>query len=149
MDGYSHPAILLIPPSALPGINATLNGICALLLTLGYWMIRRKKVGAHKICMGCAFGGLNALPGLLPHLPLPGRLVPFTGRGWIRPVYFTVLISHTILAILIVPMAIMTIYRALRGRFDRHVRIARWTLPLWIYVSLTGVVAVYWMLYRL
>ena len=148
MDGFSHPAILLIPTSALPGINATLNGICALLLTLGYWMIRRKKVEAHKICMGCAFGvSILFLASYLTYHFQVGS-VPFTGRGWIRPVYFTVLISHMILAIVIVPMAIMTIYRALRGRFDRHVRIARWTLPLWIYVSLTGV-AVYWMLYRL
>ena len=147
-DGVSLPLAFLIPYSALPGVNATLNGICALLLTLGYLMIRRKKVGAHKICMGCAFGvSILFLVSYLTYHYHVGS-VRFTGQGWIRPVYFTVLISHTILAVVIVPMAIMTIYRALRGRFERHVRIARWTLPLWIYVSLTGV-AVYWMLYRL
>lgn len=148
-DEFSLPALLLaIPYSALPGVNATLNGICALLLTLGYLMIRRKKVGAHKICMGCAF--IVAILFLVSYLTYHYHVgsVRFTGQGWIRPVYFTVLISHTILAVVIVPMVLMTIYRALRGRFERHVRIARWTLPLWLYVSVTGVV-VYWMLYRL
>ncbi len=72
----------------------------------------------------------------------------FTGQGWIRPVYFTILTSHTILAAVIVPLAVVTLSRALRGRFERHVRIARWTLPLWLYVSVTGVL-VYWILYRL
>ena len=74
--------------------------------------------------------------------------VRFTGEGWIRPVYFSILISHTVLAILIVPLALITLRRALKGRFDKHVRIARWTLPLWLYVSITGVV-VYLMLYHL
>ena len=74
--------------------------------------------------------------------------VPFKGQGWIRSLYFSILISHTILAVVIVPMVLITLKRALKGNFDRHKRIARWTLPLWLYVSVTGVV-VYWMLYRL
>ncbi len=74
--------------------------------------------------------------------------VPFKGQGWIRVVYFTVLISHTILAVVIVPLVLVTLTRALKGRFEKHRRIARWTLPLWLYVSITGVL-VYWMLYRL
>lgn len=74
--------------------------------------------------------------------------VPFRGQGWIRVVYFTVLISHTVLAVVIVPLVLVTLTRALRGSFDRHKRVARWTLPLWLYVSITGVI-VYWMLYRL
>jgi len=74
--------------------------------------------------------------------------VPFQGQGWIRWIYFTILISHTILAAVIVPLVLLTLFRALKGNFERHKRIARWTLPLWLYVSVTGVV-VYWMLYRL
>ncbi len=74
--------------------------------------------------------------------------VPFKGQGWMRSLYFSILISHTILAVVIVPMVLITLTRALKGNFDRHKRIARWTLPLWLYVSVTGVV-VYWMLYRL
>ncbi len=74
--------------------------------------------------------------------------VPFEGRGWVRSLYFSVLIPHTVLAAAIVPLVLVTLVRALRGKFERHKRIARWTLPLWLYVSVTGVV-VYWMLYRL
>lgn len=132
----------------LPSINATLNGTSALLLAIGYFFIRRRNVTAHKICMGSAF--FSSILFLLSYLTYHYHVgsMPFTGQGWVRPLYFTILISHTILAVTIVPLALMTLYRALRGRFNRHVAIARWTLPLWLYVSVTGVI-VYWMLYQL
>jgi len=137
-----------VPLSALPAVNATLNGICALLLIAGYLFIRRRKVTAHKACMGSALvtSTLFLISYLTYHYHVGSR--PFGGQGAVRSVYFAILISHTILAATIVPLALVTVYRALRERFDRHVRIARWTLPLWLYVSVTGVI-VYWMLYHL
>ena len=137
-----------VPLSALPAVNAALNGTCTLLLTVGYFFIRRRKVTAHKACMVSAFvtSILFLISYLTYHYHVGSR--PFGGQGAIRSVYFTILISHTILAVAIVPLALVTVYRALRNRFDRHVRIARWTLPLWLYVSITGVI-VYWMLYHL
>ena len=138
----------VVPLSALPALNAALNGTCALLLTVGYLFIRRRQVLAHKICMGSAFvtSTLFLISYLTYHYHVGSR--PFGGQGAIRSLYFTILISHTILAATIVPLALITMYRALKGRFDRHVRIARWTLPLWLYVSVTGVI-VYLMLYHL
>lgn len=132
----------------LPMLNAALNGTSAVLLTVGYVCIRRKQVTAHKVCMGTAF--VTSILFLISYLTLRyyAGLTPFTGQGWIRPVYFTILISHTILAAAIVPLALVTLSRALKGRFRQHVSIARKTLPLWLYVSVTGVV-VYWMLYQL
>ncbi|MGH7411840.1 MAG: DUF420 domain-containing protein [Candidatus Methylomirabilis sp.] len=137
-----------VPLSVLPAVNAALNGTCTLLLTVGYVFIRRRKITAHKACMVSAFvtSILFLISYLTYHYHVGSR--PFGGQGAIRSVYFTILISHTILAVAIVPLALVTVYRALRGRFDRHVRIARWTLPLWLYVSVTGVI-VYWMLYHL
>ena len=134
--------------SPLPGLNAVLNGTSALLLLTGYAFIRRKRVRLHKICMGSAFGVsvLFLISYLIYHFQVGS--VPFTGQGPIRALYFAILISHTVLAVLIAPLALRTLYLAWRGRFEQHVRIARWTLPLWIYVSLSGVV-VYWMLYHL
>jgi len=134
--------------STLPAVNAFLNGASALLLTTGYFFIRQKKVTAHKICMLTAFGvsSLFLVSYLIYHYQVGS--VPFAGTGVIRAVYFPLLISHIILAALIVPLALYTIYRAWGGEFEKHARIARWTLPLWLYVSVTGVV-VYWMLYRL
>ncbi|MGH7406767.1 MAG: DUF420 domain-containing protein [Candidatus Methylomirabilales bacterium] len=132
----------------LPAFNAALNGISTLLLASGYLCIRRRKVTAHKLCMGSAF--VTSTLFLISYLTYHYHVgsVPFGGRGWIRAVYFAILISHTVLAATIVPLALVTLSRALRGRFSKHVRIARWTLPLWLYVSVTGVV-VYWMLYHL
>ena len=134
--------------SALPTLNAALNGTCALLLAVGYLFIRRRKVAAHKVCMVSAFGTstLFLISYLTYHYHVGSR--PFGGQGAIRTLYFTILISHTILAAAIVPLVLITLYRGLKGRFDRHVAIARWTLPLWLYVSVTGVI-VYWMLYHL
>ena len=103
---------------------------------------------AHRLCMLSAFATSSLF--LISYLTYHYQVgsVPFQGRGWIRFVYFAILISHTILAAAIVPLVLLTLARALRGRFDRHKRIARWTLPLWLYVSITGVI-VYWMLYGL
>jgi uncharacterized membrane protein YozB (DUF420 family) len=134
--------------SALPALNAFLNGTSAVLLTVGYLCIRRKKVTAHKICMLTAFGvsSLFLVSYLIYHYRVGS--MPFPGQGWIRSVYFTLLISHIILAAFIVPLALTTMYRAWSEQFDKHMRIARWTLPLWLYVSVTGVI-VYLMLYQL
>jgi len=134
--------------SALPTVNAVLNGTSALLLVTGYLLIRRRRVGAHKACMVTAFATSTVFLASYLSLRYYAGMTTFTGQGWVRPVYFTILTSHTILAALIVPLALVTLARALRARFDRHVRIARWTLPVWLYVSVTGVV-VYLMLYRL
>lgn len=137
----------MVPLSYLPGINAVLNSASALLLTAGYFFIRRKRVMAHRLCMLGAFcaSTLFLLSYLIYHYQVGS--VPFRGQGWIRIVYFAVLLSHTSLAAAIVPMALVTLARALRGSFESHRRIARWTLPLWLYVSITGVL-VYAMLYH-
>ncbi len=134
--------------SALPAVNAFLNGTSAVLLTVGYVFIRLKKVTAHKTCMVTAFGvsSLFLISYLIHHYRVGSVL--FEGTGFIRPVYFTLLISHIVLAACIVPLVLITIYRAWNEQFEKHMRIARWTLPLWLYVSVTGVI-VYWMLYHL
>lgn len=134
--------------SALPTLNAFLNGTSAVLLTVGYVFIRLKEVTAHKTCMVTAFGvsSLFLISYLIHHYHVGSVL--FGGTGWIRPVYFTLLISHIVLAACIVPLALVTIYRTWTEQFEKHRRIARWTLPLWFYVSVTGVI-VYWMLYHL
>jgi len=133
--------------SALPVVNAFLNGTSAVLLTAGYCFIRQRKVRAHNICMLTAFGvcTLFLVSYVIYHYHAGSK--PFGGHGWIREVYYPLLISHLVLAALIVPLALTTIYRAWRRQFARHMRIARWTLPLWLYVSVTGVM-VYWMLYH-
>jgi len=138
----------MIPITALPSLNATLNGLSALLLTAGYICIRRQRIVAHKACMVSAF--VTSTVFLISYLVLRyyAGMTTFKGQGWIRPVYFTILTSHTILAAVIVPLALLTLSRAVRGQFARHVRIAHWTLPLWLYVSVTGVL-VYWILYHL
>lgn len=130
-----------------PAFNATLNATSAVLLSAGYAMIRRRRILAHKSCMGLAFASSTVF--LVSYLIYHARVgsVPFQGRGWIRPIYFTLLASHTILAAAILPLALITLSRALREQFDRHKRIARWTLPLWLYVSVTGVI-VYFLLYH-
>ena len=134
--------------SVLPVVNAFLNGTSAALLTAGYVFIRQRKVTAHKTCMLTAFGvsSLFLVSYVIYHYDAGSK--PFAGHGWIRGVYYPLLISHLVLAALIVPFALTTIYRAWRGQFARHRRIARWTLPVWLYVSITGVI-VYWMLYHL
>jgi uncharacterized membrane protein YozB (DUF420 family) len=131
----------------LPTVNAALNAISAALLTAGFACIRRRNIPGHRACMLGAFAVsvLFLACYLVYHYHAGSR--PFAGQGWIRPVYFVLLISHIVLAALIVPLALTTIYRGLSAQFDRHVRLARWTFPIWLYVSVTGVV-VYWLLYR-
>ncbi len=131
----------------LPTLNAALNGTSAVLLTLGYLFIRRKKVNLHKACMVSAFviSTLFLVSYLTYHYHAGSK--PFPGEGWTRPLYFTILISHVMLATVTLPLAIVTLARGLRGRFEKHRRIARWALPIWLYVSVTGVV-VYLMLYH-
>jgi uncharacterized membrane protein YozB (DUF420 family) len=132
----------------LPHLNALLNATSSVLLALGYYFIRRKRKLLHKRMMVAALitSTLFLISYLLYHYNVGS--VRFQGVGTIRTVYFAVLISHTILAVAVPPLAIITLIRALRERFDKHKRIARWTLPIWFYVSLTGVI-VYLMLYRM
>ena len=133
---------------SLPLVNACLNATSAALLTAGYVFIRRRRVTAHKTCMVSALlVSTLFLVSYVTYHSLAGSR-PFGGQGWIRAVYFPLLISHIVLAAVIVPLALVTVYRGIQGSFARHVRIARWTLPIWLYVSVTGVL-VYWMLYRL
>jgi putative membrane protein len=132
-----------------PALNASLNGISALLLAGGYAAIRAGKRDVHKVFMLSAFWVSTAflVSYLIYHIRVK-QLVLFQGQGWIRPVYFALLTSHTILAIVIVPLILITIRRAWMEKFDKHRRIARWTLPLWFYVCVTGVI-VYLMVYQI
>jgi uncharacterized membrane protein YozB (DUF420 family) len=134
--------------SDLPALNATLNATCFVLLTTGYFLIRRGRVAQHRAVMIAAF--CTSVVFLISYLTYHAQIGSkhFEGQGPIRTVYYTILLTHTVLAIVIVPMVLMTLSRGLKRRDDRHRAIARWTLPLWMYVSVTGVV-VYLMLYRL
>jgi len=134
---------------AHPAVNALLNGTSAVLLACGYAAIRAGKRELHKKLMVTAFFVSCAfLVSYLVYHYRVHQVVLFQGQGWIRPVYFTILISHTILAVVIVPLIIVTLRWAFLGKFDKHPVIARWTLPLWFYVSVTGVI-VYFMVYQL
>jgi uncharacterized membrane protein YozB (DUF420 family) len=132
----------------LPALNATLNLLSAILLAMGYYFIRNKNIPAHKACMTSALvtSTVFLTSYLIYHYNVGNVL--FTKQGWIRPVYFFILITHVTLAAVILPLVLRTAYLAFRSRFDKHVRIARWTFPLWMYVSVTGVI-VYLMLYQL
>jgi uncharacterized membrane protein YozB (DUF420 family) len=131
----------------LPTLNASLNATCAALLILGYVLIRRKIVKGHTVCMLAAtcVSVLFLISYLYYHFH--HGATPFQGRGWIRIAYFTVLISHTVLAVCVVPLVLVTLTHAFRQRFAKHKRIARITFPVWLYVSVTGV-AVYLLLYH-
>ncbi len=128
-------------------LNASLNGTSALLLACGYTAIRMGKMKVHKAFMISAFAVSTAF--LISYLIYHYRVghVVFQGQGWIRPVYFALLLSHTVLAVVIVPLILITLRRAWMEKFDEHRMIARWTLPLWFYVSITGVI-VYLLLYQ-
>lgn len=132
----------------LPALNALLNTTSAVLLVTGYRLIRAGRREAHRRAMTAALvvSALFLTSYLVYHAQVGS--VKFQKTGWIRPFYFSILISHTILAACVAPMALVTVWRAWKGRFDRHRRLARITLPLWLYVSVTGVL-VYLMLYRL
>lgn len=131
----------------LPTLNAALNAASGLLLAAAYYAIRRREIERHRRLMLTAAGTSAVF--LVSYLVYHAQVgsVRFTGQGWVRPVYFTILITHTVLAAVIVPMVLRTLYLALKGRFPEHRRLARWTFPLWAYVSVTGVV-IYVMLYR-
>jgi putative membrane protein len=145
-DAGYLPALISI--TDLPTLNAALNSLSAVFLFTGYLFIRSRNQNAHRACMLVAFACsiLFLISYLIYHYQVGS--VTFKGQGWIRPTYFTVLLTHTVLAVVVVPLALVTLSRALRERFAAHQRIARWTLPIWLYVSVTGVV-VYWMLYQL
>ena len=135
------------PAPSLPPVNASLNGACTILLICGFVAIRSGKIRLHRAFMiaAVACSGLFLVLYLYFHFHV--GVVRFSGQGWIRPVYFAILISHTILAVVIVPLVLITLARALRKNFTQHRAIAKWTLPIWLYVSITGVI-VYWLLYR-
>jgi uncharacterized membrane protein YozB (DUF420 family) len=132
----------------LPTVNAFLNATSAVLLVLGYRAIRRLRIERHRALMLSAAATSTLF--LVSYITYHARVgsMRFSGQGAIRTVYFAILISHTILAIIVVPLVLRTLYLGLRRRDDRHRRVARITFPLWLYVSVTGVV-VYWMLYQL
>jgi putative membrane protein len=132
----------------LPTLDAVLNTSSAILLASGWVLIRRRQRDAHRLAMlGALAASAAFLTSYLVYHSQVGS-VRFAGRGAVRAVYFAVLLSHTLLAVAIVPLVLITLSRALRGRFDRHRALARWTLPLWMWVSVSGVV-VYWMLYEM
>ena len=131
----------------LPTVNAVLNASAAVAMLAGFVAIRQRRIAVHRACMLTAVG-LSALfltSYLVYHAQVGSR--PYAGGGWMRTVYLSILLTHTVLAIVIVPLVSTTLYRALRTQFVRHARLARVTFPIWLYVSVTGVV-VYWMLYR-
>ena len=132
----------------LPALNATLNAISFVLLVTGYYFIRTKQWRKHRACMIAALvmSALFLTSYVIYHAQVGS--VPFQKTGWIRKLYFAVLIPHVILAALMVPPVLITVSRALSAKYDQHRRIARWTLPVWLYVSITGVI-VYLMLYQL
>jgi putative membrane protein len=138
----------MIPLADFPVLDAALNALSALLLALGFIFIRRKNVTAHKTCMISAFSTSSLFLVCYLWYHIHHGVTHFTAQGLARVFYFSLLGSHTVLAAVIVPLVLMTLYRALRGRFPQHRKIALWTLPLWLYVSVTGVI-VYWMLYQL
>jgi len=131
-----------------PALNAALNATAALLLVGGWLSIRGRRTGLHASCMMGALVVSSAF--LVSYLAYHAQVgsVRFTGLGWIRPIYFAILVTHSVLAVVIVPLALRTTFLAMRRRLEEHRAIARWTLPVWLYVSVSGVL-VYWMLYQL
>jgi uncharacterized membrane protein YozB (DUF420 family) len=133
----------------LPALNATLNATSTVLLSLGFYFVRQRRLTAHKRCMLGAFvaSTLFLASYLTYHFQVQPGSVRFAGTGGLRTLYYAILLTHIGLAAVILPLALVTLSRALKERFDKHRQIARWTLPLWLYVSVTGVV-IYWMLYQ-
>lgn len=134
--------------SDLPALNATLNGVSAAFLSAGFILIKQRRWRLHKRCMLAALASstLFLISYVVYHANIGSR--PFTGTGTVRTIYFGILITHVVLAATILPLALVTTARGLREQYGRHVTVARWTLPLWLYVSVTGVV-IYLMLYQL
>jgi uncharacterized membrane protein YozB (DUF420 family) len=138
----------MVDYSIFPALNAGLNGASAIMIATGRVLIRRQRVKLHRACMiiAVATSSLFLVSYLYYHVHVGS--VHFPGQGWVRPVYFTILISHTLLATAVVPLVLLSLTYGLRGKFDRHRRIVRWAFPVWLYVSVTGVV-VYVMLYQI
>jgi putative membrane protein len=138
----------MIAVTDLPTINAALNFTAAVLLVVGLYFVKQRNIRAHKLFMIAALcvSALFLTSYLVYHYNVGS--VRFMKQGWIRSVYFSLLLSHTVLAAVVAPMVLRTAYLAFKGRFQSHLRIARWTFPIWVYVSITGVL-VYWMLYRM
>ncbi len=134
--------------SIFPAVNASLNGASAVLITTGHAFLKRHNVRLHRACMIAAVVTSGVFLACYLYYHAHVGSVHFPGHGWVRPLYFAILISHTILAAAVPPLVIITLVFALRERFDRHRRIARWTYPIWLYVSVTGVI-VYLMLYQI
>jgi putative membrane protein len=137
----------MIAISDLPAVNATLNATAAILIGTGFYFIKQKNIRAHKVCMVAAVvvSSLFLTSYLIYHYHVGS--VHFTKPGWIRDVYRPLLLTHTILAVTVLPLVLRTLFLAVKGRFRNHVRIAKWTFPVWMYVSVTGVI-VYLMLYH-
>src|SRR5215475_14078191 len=131
----------------LATVNAGLNATAAILIGTGFYFIKQKNIQAHKVCMiaAIAVSALFLTSYLIYHYNVGS--VRFTKQGWIRDVYFPLLLTHTVLAAVTLPMVLRTVFLAAKGRFAQHVRIAKWTFPVWMYVSVTGVI-VYLMLYK-
>ena len=131
----------------LPAVNASLNALSGMLLLTGYALIRTRHIGPHRRCMIAAFATSSAL--LVCYLVYHAQVgsVPFTRSGFVRKLYYTILITHVTLAATVPPLALVTLTRGLKGRYPQHVRVARWTFPIWLYVSVTGVL-VYVLLYQ-
>ena len=138
----------MIPIAYFPGIDATLNGLSAVLLVTGYICIRRRRIDLHRACMLAAVCTSTLFLVCYLWYHAHHGITRFAQVGWLRTGYLVLLGSHTLLAAAIVPLVLVTLRRALGRRFSQHRRIARWTLPIWVYVSITGVL-VYWMLYHL
>lgn len=138
----------MIPLHDFPALDAALNALSAMLLVAGYLSIRSKNIRAHRVCMLSAFGTSSLFLVCYLWYHAHHGVTRFHGSALVRTAYLTLLGSHTVLAAVIVPLILITLARALRRDFRRHRQIARWTFPLWVYVSVTGVV-VYWMLYHL
>jgi uncharacterized membrane protein YozB (DUF420 family) len=141
-------------PADLPVVNASLNGLSAVFLGIGYALIKKGRQNAHRKFMLAAFVASTLF--LISYLTYHGYLAYVLHRGptrflepaWFRPIYLALLMTHTLLAVVILPLVLITLSRGLRGRFDPHRRIARWTWPLWMYVSVTGVL-IYFLLYQI
>jgi uncharacterized membrane protein YozB (DUF420 family) len=137
----------MMPVESLPTVNAILNGTSAILLTVGYFLIRQRRINAHRFTMLAALttSSLFLICYLIYHYNV--GTTRFQGPSWAKTLYLIILIPHTILAAVMVPFILVVVFRAFRGQFDKHRRLARWTLPVWLYVSVTGVL-VYLMLYQ-
>ncbi|MEK6302905.1 MAG: DUF420 domain-containing protein [Acidobacteriota bacterium] len=139
-----------MPIHWFPPLNASLNAASGILIVIGFLLIRRKQIALHRACMIAAVisSSLFLISYLTYHIGYGAGVTRFAGTGWARTLYMVILISHTILAVTVVPFVIVTLTRALRGQFVRHRAVARYTFPMWLYVSVTGVI-VYFMLYHL